>query len=202
MTNTSDRFGFVVAASVERRQLERRERETWDKLTTALKALDLKVKRERDDARRIKEIDGVEFTYLWPAVSVYWQIPKARGLRIVVRPPRPARPLQFREPKDGFDFERIAVAIAEAVISTRGAHAVRNAAIVREKANERALRQLRRRAPELASILDGAVSTEADGFTVSTRPISVQAVERIARVLFEEQKNEALSVASTMRKNR
>lgn len=202
MKNTSGRFGFVVAASVESRQREHRESETWDKLTAALRALGLKVKRERDDARRIKEIDGVERTYFRPVVSVYWQIPQARGLRIVVRPPRPARPLQFREPKDGFDFERIAVAIAETVISTRGAHAVRDAAIVREKANERALRQLRRRAPELASILDGAVSTEADGFTVSTRPISVQAVERIARVLLDEQKNEALSAASAMRKNR
>jgi len=191
----------------ERRKRELRAIEVWDQLTAALRALGLKVKRarERGNARRIKEIDGVECTGFRGLVTIDWLIPDTRGMRIVVRPPRPARPSQFRASASGSDFKRIATAIAEAVASTHSARADRNAADRSAKSNERALRRLRRSAPELAQVLDETVNAEAAGFFVTAGPLSVQAVERIAKEVARDaraNKTTAVSRGSDMRKNR
>ncbi len=191
-TYTTDLHDAVEQRAKARSKRLDRERAAWLRLTAALRARGVKVRCERMTGR-IRAIDEVECTGYSELVNLTF--PYSAGgsmgvlgaMRFSVRKDRPGRfrprPTMFREPKDGFDFARIANAVIDALAFRRAADQARQTQAKDEASRERALRALKRRAPELAAVLDGTVSVGQRGFDIEVRSLPIETIERVARAL-------------------
>lgn len=189
---TTDLNDVVEQRAKARSKRLDRERTAWLGLASALRARGLKVRCERMTGRiqAIGDVDCVGYSQLIN-LSFPWSAGGSFGvlgaLRFSVRKDTPGRgrprPTMFREPKEGFDFERIASAVIDAIAHRQAADKARQQQAKDEASRERALRALKRRAPELAAVLDGTVSVGQHGFDVDIRSLPIETVERVARAL-------------------
>lgn len=189
---TESLHNVVEQRAQARRKRGERERDAWLQLARVLRSRGLKLQQERSTGR-IRTIDGVNCSGYGQLVdlSFPWSAGGSLGvagpMRFLVRKDVPgrhrARPSIFREPKDGFDFERIADAVVAALAHRRTADRAREDERKTEASHERALRALKRRAPELVTVLDAFVSVGSHGFDVTLSGVPIATVERVARIL-------------------
>ena len=189
---TTDMHDAVEQRAKARSKRLERERAAWLQLAAALRARGVKVRCERVTGR-IRAIDEVECTGYSELVNLTFPYSAGGSMGVLgamqfsVRKDRPGRgrprPTLFREPKDGFDFARIANTVIDGLACRRAADQARQTQAKDEASRERALRALKRRAPELAAILDGTVSVGQHGFDVEVRSLPIETVERLVRAL-------------------
>ena len=166
--HTMDLHDAVEQRAKARSKRLERERAAWLQLAAALRARGVKVRCERVTGR-IRAIDEVECTGYSELVNLTFPYSAGGSMGVLGAMPfsvrkdipgnaRRPRPTMYREPKEGFDFARIANAVIDALAHRQAADKVRQQQQKDEISRERVLRALKRRAPELAAVLDGTVN--------------------------------------------